>query len=173
MDALKKTPRNSRKVQTYLPETSSQKEIIDFAEFMRDLESYLKTSSSKAALVDPAGNPRPIPDEIFNILEQVADALASGSGVTVAPYGMMMTTQQAADFLGVSRPTLVKMLEDHVIPFQQPGRHRRVQLRDLVEYKERFGTERQRALADLAAETPKSVAPLADASRVRRRSSSK
>lgn len=173
MNALKKTPRNSRKVQTYLPETSSQKEIIDFAEFMRDLESYLTSSSSKAALVDPDGNPRAIPDEIFNILEQVADALASGSGVTVAPYGMMMTTQQAADFLGVSRPTLVKMLEENVIPFEQPGRHRRVQLRHLVEYKERFRGERRRALAELAAQTPQAAAPVADPSRIQRRSTSR
>jgi len=129
---------------------ASKKEIIDFAQFMRDLEAYLAQSSSKAALIDPEGNPRSIPDEVFRALDQVANALASGHGVTVAPYGMLMTTQQAADFLGISRPTLVKLLEAGEIEYEKRNRHRRVKLRALVDYQERFRVERRSALEDLA-----------------------
>jgi len=147
-----RTPNNSStpKAQTYLPDSSSQSEIVDFANTLREIEAYLAANSSKAALVDPTGVHRTIPEEIFRALEQVANALANGNGVTVAPYGMQLTTQEAADFLGISRPTLVKLLESGEIAFELRGRHRRVTLRDVVEYQSRFRVDRRASLDDLA-----------------------
>lgn len=116
---------------------------------MRELEVFIAQNSSKAALIDPQGNARPIPDEIFRILGQVTDALAAGEGITVVPQGMAMTTQQAADFLGISRPTLVRLLEAGDIAYDKPGRHRRVRLEDLVEYQASFRAERRAALREL------------------------
>lgn len=140
----------SKRAQTYLPEAGSREEILDFAEFLRQLDAHLVEHSSKAALVDPAGRARAIPEEIFRILDQVTNALAAGQGITVAPQGMSMTTQQAADFLGVSRPTLVRLLESGAIDFEQPGRHRRVRLQDLLDYQQRFRAERRAALRELS-----------------------
>ena len=54
-------PRGARKAQTYLPEADAREEILDFAEVLRELEVFLAQSSSRAALVDPQGNARPIP----------------------------------------------------------------------------------------------------------------
>lgn len=142
-------PRGARKAQTYLPEADAREEIVNFAGLMRELEVFLAQSSSKAALVDPQGNERPIPDEIFRILDQVTDALAAGEGITIVPQGATMTTQQAADFLGISRPTLVRLLEAGDIPFDKPGRHRRVQLEDLVAYQATSRAERRAALRDV------------------------
>ena len=119
-------PRGTHRTQTYLPEAVARDEILDFAELIRELEIFLAQSSSKAALVDPKDQARPIPDEIFRILDQVTNALAAGQGITIVPQGMTMTTQQAADFLGISRPTLVRLLEAGDIPYDQPGRHRGV-----------------------------------------------
>jgi excisionase family DNA binding protein len=150
MDATEKVTSTRTKTQTYLPDASSQEEFVDFANLLRELEAFLAANSSKAALVDPKGASRPIPDEIFRALEQVANAMANGNGVTVAPYGMQLTTQEAADFLGVSRPTLVKLLESGQIAFELRGRHRRVTLRDIVEYQQRFRVERRSALTELA-----------------------
>jgi len=116
---------------------------------MRELEVFIAQNSSKAALIDPQGNALPIPDEIFRILDQVTDALAAGEGITVVPQGMAMTTQQAADFLGISRPTLVRLLEAGDIAYDKPGRHRRVRLEDLVEYQASFRAERRAALREL------------------------
>lgn len=142
-------PRGVRKAQTYLPEFDTREEILDFAELMRELDVFLAQNSSKAALVDSQGTARPIPDEIFRILDQVTNALAAGEGITVVPQGMAMTTQQAADFLGISRPTLVRLLEAGDIAFEKPGRHRRVRLEDLVAYQAKFRAERRGALREL------------------------
>jgi excisionase family DNA binding protein len=51
--------------------------------------------------------------------------MREGKAITLVPRTQRLTTQEAADFLGISRPTLVKLLEDGKIPFDQPGRHRR------------------------------------------------
>jgi excisionase family DNA binding protein len=143
------TRRGARNAQTYLPEAAAREELLDFAELMRELESYLARNASKAALVDPHGQARPIPDEIFRILDQVTNALAAGEGITIVPQGMTMTTQQAADFLGISRPTLVRLLEGGEIAYEKPGRHRRVRLGDLLDYQEKFRAGRRGALREL------------------------
>jgi excisionase family DNA binding protein len=63
---------------------------------------------------------------------------------------MLLTTQEAADFLRVSRPTLVKLLETDELPFEMRGRHRRVMLRDVLDYQERSRMNRRGALTELA-----------------------
>lgn len=150
MSAPTPTPTKNRRATTYLPDSSSQEDIVDFARTLRELEQYLLESQSKAALIAPDGERKSIPDEIFRALEQVANALANGNGVTVAPYSMLMTTQEAADFLGISRPTFVKLLDSGDITHEKRGRHRRVTLRDVVDYQARSRVERRGALADLA-----------------------
>jgi excisionase family DNA binding protein len=63
---------------------------------------------------------------LSRLLTQVKASLRKGEMVTVTTLGAMMTTQQAADFLGVSRPTFIKMIDDLEIPVTKIGRHRRV-----------------------------------------------
>ncbi|MGM7679136.1 helix-turn-helix domain-containing protein [Microbacterium sp. A94] len=161
-------PRGARKAQTYLPEAEGRGELLDFAELLRELEGYLAQSSSKAALVDPHGNARPIPDEIFRILDQVTNALAAGEGITIVPQSAAMTTQQAADFLGISRPTLVRLLEAGEIPFEKPGRHRRIRLEDLVSYQAKFRAERRAALRELQRTSATAKIRIGDPSSVKR-----
>ena len=66
--------------------------------------------------------------------------------ITVAPQPQRLTTQEAADFLGISRPTLVKLLDQDKIPYDQPGRHRRIMFSDLLRYVEQRREERTAAL---------------------------
>jgi excisionase family DNA binding protein len=101
-------------------------------------------------LVLADGTRLPLPEPIAEVLSEVASALAQGQAVTVAPQHTTLTTQQAADLLGVSRPTLVKLLEAGELPYTQPGRHRRVRLTDLLAYRERIRTERKEGLDELA-----------------------
>lgn len=56
--------------------------------------------------------------------------------MSIAPINQVLTTQEAANFLEVSRPTLVKLLEDGEIPFEKVRRHRRVRLNDVVNYRD-------------------------------------
>src|SRR5258707_6731356 len=78
-----------------------------------------------ATLIGPDGERLDVPPEIFEILREVVEALAQGLAITIAPHQMILSTSEAADILGVSRPTLVRLLEAGEIPFEQPGRHRR------------------------------------------------
>jgi excisionase family DNA binding protein len=71
----------------------------------------------------------------------------------VAPLAQRLTTQEAADLLGVSRPTLIKLLADGRIPFEQPGRHRRIRLDDLLAYRDRRRNERSNSLDELVQQT--------------------
>lgn len=74
-----------------------------------------------------------LPTEVFEVLRDVFDAMAQGQAVTIAPVHQCLPTQEAAGSLGVSRPTVVQLLASGAIPFDQPGRHRRVRLADIVE----------------------------------------
>jgi excisionase family DNA binding protein len=97
-------------------------------------------------LTGPNGEHLVLPPEVFEVLRGVIEAMASGQAVTIAPVHQRLTTQEAADLLGISRPTLVKLLEAGEIPFEQPGRHRRVRLADVLSYRERASAERRAAL---------------------------
>ena len=77
-----------------------------------------------------------IPAEVHRVLHQVVEAMQQGLAVTVVPQTMVLTTQQAADLLGVSRPTLIKLLDSDQIPYERINTHRRIQLPDLLTYRE-------------------------------------
>jgi excisionase family DNA binding protein len=83
------------------------------------------------------GDRRELPAELVEVLQLAAAALAEGRPVTLSCHEQVLSTQQAAALLGVSRPTLVRLLDSGVIPYDQPRRHRRVQLADLLAYQER------------------------------------
>lgn len=108
-------------------------------------------SSGVVILAAPSGDRVPIPVELVELLHDIVIAMANGQAITIAPHNQTLTTQEAAELLGVSRPTLVRMLEDGKIPYSQPGRHRRVLLRDVLDYRERRRHERREALDEMTA----------------------
>jgi excisionase family DNA binding protein len=86
--------------------------------------------------------------ELFiDLLRHISD----GDAVTLIPVSKMLTTQQAADILNVSRPHLVKLLETGEIKFEKVGRHRRIRAVDLFEFKRQRDEKRKDALDNLMA----------------------
>jgi excisionase family DNA binding protein len=106
----------------------------------------------RAVLLGADGAQRVLPDEVYEILRDVVKLMAAGQAVTVAPHNTSLTTQEAADLLGISRPTLVRLLEEQEIPFQRPGRHRRVALMDLIGYQQRISSLRRKTLDEMSRE---------------------
>ena len=88
-----------------------------------------------------------------DLLVQVARAMRQGLAVTIAPHGTRLTTQEGADMLGISRSTLVRMLEAGEIPFERVRRHRRLCLSDVLEFQRRQRRAADEALGDMVADT--------------------
>lgn len=94
----------------------------------------------------------PLPARAVELIYRVLAAMADGVPISVIPHEAELTTQQAADFLNVSRPFLVKMLDEKKIAHRIVGRHRRVKFADLMAFEKESRRERENAIADMAAE---------------------
>lgn len=93
-----------------------------------------------------------MPAAAVKLLHAILEDMASGRAVTLVPQNTELTTQQAADFLNVSRPYLVQLLEQKRLPYRLVGTHRRVRFEDLAEYKISTDSARREALDGLAAQ---------------------
>ncbi len=93
-----------------------------------------------------------LPAVAVRLLVRLMSEMAEGNAVTLMPIHAELTTQQAADLLGVSRPFLIKQLEERRIPYRKVGTHRRVLFHDLRTYKERIDAARLKTLEELAAQ---------------------
>jgi excisionase family DNA binding protein len=92
-----------------------------------------------------------VPRQVAVMLAQVLGMLANGQGVQIMPDSAMLTTQQAADMLNVSRPYLIKLLDQGEIPFKKVGTHRRILFQDVLTYKTQDDQDRRKVLDELAA----------------------
>lgn len=93
-----------------------------------------------------------VPREAFALFLEVLGQMANGNAVTIVPVHAELTTQQAADYLNVSRPYVVQLLESGKLPFRKVGKHRRVLFEDLATFKRREEERRKQVMQELADE---------------------
>ncbi|MBV7433139.1 helix-turn-helix domain-containing protein [Dermabacteraceae bacterium TAE3-ERU5] len=133
------------------PSSKDGDELRELARFLA--ETPTGVGREVPFLCSPTGQKKDIPVEVYKALVCIVEALAEGRGVSVVPTNTTLTTQQAADYLCVSRPTLVKLLEEGEIPFTKVGRHRRVALHELLRFEEEQAARTRQNLRELTRES--------------------
>lgn len=98
-------------------------------------------------LVD--GNKVTLSASLEGLLRQLQGHLALGRSVSVVEYPRLLTTQEAADFVGVSRPTLIGFLDKFSVPHQSVGKHRKISLEEVRRLKDSWTKERGRLVSEM------------------------
>lgn len=93
-----------------------------------------------------------LPPSVIRMMQRILTEMAQGNAITVMPMNAELTTQEAADFLNVSRPFIVKQIESGTIPHRKVGTHRRIGVQDLLSYKHNIDKARHQTLDELTAE---------------------
>ena len=91
-----------------------------------------------------------LPRDALALLRDILTEMAQGNAVTLVPRHAELTTQEAANLLNVSRPHLIKLLEEGQIPFSRTGTHRRIRYEDLMAYKAERDRQSKEAMEELA-----------------------
>ena len=133
-----------------------EREIAAAVESSRQIAAFLsaKQETQRIELVDGEQQRQVVELPIYAIrlLGEILSELALGNTVKVVPIHAELTTQEGADLLNVSRPHLVKLLDEGVMPHTKTGRHRRIKFADLMEYKNRREQDSHAILDELAAQ---------------------
>lgn len=136
------------------PVTPSEADAALARESAQRLAPRLATANGALELrvVDHEGKSEAvtIPTVAFRLLVTILAEMAAGHAVRLIPHQAELTTQEAAELLNVSRPYLVRLLDDGKIPFHRVGTHRRVRFRDVMAYKSEHRQARKAVLDRLS-----------------------
>ena len=127
---------------------------LERAEYARHVFSTFFVNAEPAKqlqLIGPDGVAEDISVEIYAVLREVFQHMKDGQAISLIPDDTLLTTQQAAQILNISRPYLYRLLDADEIPFVQVGTHRKLRLADVEAVRERRRNECRKALNAIAA----------------------
>jgi excisionase family DNA binding protein len=116
------------------------------------LSDLLGEGDARSLVLVRGGVETELPRSAREVLVRVAEVLASGRGLAVVPVDRELTTREAADLLGVSRPTLIKLLDAGEIGYSRPNSSRRIPLEQVLAYRERRSRKRRELLSEMTAD---------------------
>lgn len=130
-----------------------EREVQAAVQGQRTLAAYLATQfeTQHIQVFDDKNQAHQVelPTSALRLLVDILAELADGNAVKVVPIHAELTTQEAADLLNVSRPHLVKLLEEGALPFHKTGKHRRVRFADLMQFKAERDRSSEQAMEEL------------------------
>lgn len=114
--------------------------------------SRVKDEGAELRVQIDGGETLRLPKSAGILLYRLLTEMAQGNAVTLIPIHAELTTQEAADYLNVSRPYLIRLLEEGRMKFNMVGTHRRVKFSDLEAYRKATEEDRQHIMEELAAQ---------------------
>jgi excisionase family DNA binding protein len=90
-----------------------------------------------------------IPLNALKLLSEILKAMSQGKLVSIVPIAAEVTTQAAAEFIGCSRPHVVKLLEEGEIAYTKVGKHRRIKFEDILKYKTQMKEQQKKHIIDI------------------------
>ena len=119
---------------------------------LRRILASQKEGEASLNVIEPKTRDRveiPLTPAMSDLLLELLRHIGRGSAVTLVPIQEKLTTQQAADLLNVSRPHLIKLLDQKEMKHTLVGRHRRIDAEEVFRYKARRDGERSKAMEEL------------------------
>jgi len=135
--------------ETYAP---SERDVVLARQSSRELSQFVQHDLRVRIGQGDKETELSLPAPAVRMLVKLLTEMAEGNAVTVVPINAELTTQQAADLLGVSRPFLIKELDSGAISYRKVGTHRRIALADVLEYKKSTERKRLETLNELTAQ---------------------
>lgn len=139
---------SSMAARTYPPEPGNSLEAVEAFLAAHDRVDPPTPEQHYLLSAPGSGQGVEVPEQVLQVLRQVVGAMSSGQAVTVVPVSQSVSTTQAAVLLGVSRPTVVKLLEQGAMAYEQVRSHRRIDLDEVMAYRQ---ARREAQYADLDA----------------------
>ena len=136
------------------PSLPSEAEAILAKETSRVLAAKLRDDEPLRLCISDDPSPEGtlnLPAPALRLLVRILEEMARGNAVTLIPVHPELTTQEAADMLKISRPSLIQLLNEGKIESRRVGTHRRVRFEALMKYKRQADMERRKVLKHLAA----------------------
>jgi excisionase family DNA binding protein len=137
---------------TLAPALPSEAEATLAKETSRVLASHMGAGEPLQFRIGPAPEETVgVPASAVRMLVRILQEMARGNAITLIPVHTELTSQEAADMLNISRPSLIQLLDEGKIDYRKVGTHRRVRFEALIKFKRQADADRKAALAELAA----------------------